>query len=498
MHHYNYKSWFRRFVCLTGLAAALTVITASSASQASPWAEVGDGQLRSDIQLLAAAGVVNDITMHWPLPWAGLLESLSKPGVLEGQPAAVRTAAGRVLNEAQAQLATDGWHISATVDATNNPSVVYGYDGMNREKADAQISAETMFNTTALRISAGGRWSDKNHSHGELQLDGSYIAQAFGGMMVYAGAIPHWWGPGWISALALSNNAHPFPQIGIERLSTAQSRSPLLAWLGPWQAEFLVGWLDGPRIDKNTLYNGLHFSFNPLPGLEIGLSRTEEFCGEHHPCKPITYYFNPSNDPKHVNHVNDEATIEVHYTGTAWGTAYEVYTQAMNEDTGPFTHSGTSHLFGASVWLPVRASTARITAEYTDSIATENIFSFNKVFHGVAYNNGGYPDGMRYRGRTLGFSLDSDSRLASLQMSWINDRNWVYTLSFHHAWISTPQNTTGNVVTTAPVAINLGETRVKFPLSWASFEIAGRLQDDQPRPKKGFEASIETAITINL
>jgi len=105
---------------------------------------------------------------------------------------------------------------------------------------------------------------------------------------------------------------------------------------------------------------------------------------------------------------------------------------------------------------------------------------------------------MRYRGRTLGFSLDSDSRLASLQTSWINDRNWIYTLSFHRAWISTPQNSWGNVVTTAPVAIDFGEARVKFPLSGATFEIAGRLQDDQPRPKSGFEASVEAAVSFKL
>lgn len=466
--------------------------------QASPWAEVGDAQLRSDIQLLAAAGVVDDITTQWPLPWAGLMEALSKPQALAGQPAIIRAAAARILDKAQAQLATGAWQVSATFDATNTPSVVRGYDGLNRDKVESQIVAERMFNNTALRLSVGGELSDWKHPHGKLKLDGSYIAQTFGGMVVYAGEIPQWWGPGWISALSLSNNAQPFPQIGIERLSTARSRIPVLSWLGPWQVQFLVGWLDGPRIDKNTLFNGLHVSFNPLPGLEIGLSRTEEFCGEHHPCKPLAFYFNPNNDPRHPNHVNDEVNIDLHFTGTAWGTAYEIYTQMMNEDTGPFVHSGTSHLFGASLWLPVRASTARITAEYTDSIATRNIFSFGDVFHGFAYNNGGYPDGWRYRGRTLGFSLDSDSRLASLQMSWINDRHSIYTLSFHHAWISTPQNTLGNVVTAAPVTINLGEARVKFPLSWATFEIAGRVQDDQPRPQHGFKISLEAAMTFKF
>jgi len=290
-------------------------------------------------------------------------------------------------------------------------------------------------------------------------------------------------------------------------LSTRPFSTPLLSWLGPWQAEFLVGLLDGPRVNTNTLFSGLRFTFNPLPGLELSVARTEEFCGEGFvkkphinipSCKPLANYFNFTNSNGKANNVNDEGVFSIHYTGMAWDTAYEVYMQLMNEDSNPITHSATSHLFGASIWVPFGDTTARITAEYTDSIATRDVFSFGDYMHGAAYNNYQYVDGMRYRGRTLGFSLDSDSRLESLQLSWNNDRNWTYTLTYHHAMISTPQNNAGNVVTTAPVTINLGEARVKLPLSWASIELAARVQDDQPRPKHGFLYSFETAINVRL
>lgn len=468
-------------------------------AQASPWAEVGDAQLRSDIQLLAAAGVVDDITTHWPLPWAGLLESLNRDGALDGQPANVVAAAQRVRAEGRAQLPTHALKASAKVDIASTPSVVYGFDGMGREKAQAQISGEMLLtDTTAIRLSVGGELSDWNNGQGKFLPDNSYIAQKIGGAVVYAGYLSHWWGPGWISALSLSNNARPMPQIGISRLSTSAFKTPWLSWIGPWQAEFFVGLLDGPRIDKNTLYSGLRVTFSPLPGLEIGLARTEEFCGSHHSCKPIANYFNFSNDPKHVNHVNDEGVFDVHYSGMAWGTAYELYTQIMNEDSNPIVHSFSTHLYGGSVWLPVGSTTMRLTAEYTDSIPTVNIFSFGRLKHGYVYNNTGYPDGMRYRGRTLGFSLDSDSRLASLQAGWEAPNGWAYTLTYHHAWVSSPQNKRLNVVTTAPVTVNLGEIRVKMPLSWATVEVAGRLQDDQPRPHHGFEASAEAALSFHL
>jgi hypothetical protein len=170
----------------------------------------------------------------------------------------------------------------------------------------------------------------------------------------------------------------------------------------------------------------------------------------------------------------------------------------MNEDSNPIVHSGTSHLFGASVWLPMGENPVRLTAEYTDSVPTLDIFSFGDVLHGVAYNNGDYPDGMRYDGRTIGFSLDSDSTLLTLQANWRDSGDWNYQLTLHHAAVSNPNNTLANVVTTAPVHINMGEARVSIPLSNMQIELAGRLQDDQPRPYHGFQASIEAAVTYNF
>jgi hypothetical protein len=44
----------------------------------------------------------------------------------------------------------------------------------------------------------------------------------------------------------------------------------------------------------------------------------------------------------------------------------------------------------------------------------------------------------------------------------------------------------------------MGEARVSFPLLGMHIELAGRLQDDQPRPYHGFQASFETAIAYNF
>jgi Capsule assembly protein Wzi len=483
-----------RFRILPLVVAGL--LTLAGSATASPWAEVGDAQLRSDIEVLAAAGVIDDITTQWPLPWASIVSDIRHAP--EQASPMVRAAMSRVMAAARHSMRFDELHASVAVDGSNAPSVVYGFDGMGRETAQGQASLEYVGKTTAARLSLG---AERSYHGGKVSFepDNSYIAQKIGGAVVYGGYLTHWWGPGWISALSLSNNARPMPQIGIARGETGAFETPWLSWLGPWQGEFFVGVLNGPRIARNTVYSALRFTFNPAPGLEIGLARTDQMCGTGHPCQPLNYYFEFSNDPSHVNHTNDEGLIDVKYSSVAYGYPFEVYIQLMNEDSNPISHSITSHLYGASLWVPIGENPLRLTAEYADSVPTLDIFSFGNVVHGDAYNNGGYPDGMRYRGRTLGFSLDSDSQLLTVQGSWLDARGWRYQLSYHRAWIASALTPPGlNVVTTAPVKINLGEFRVSIPFDNFRFDVAARIQDDQPRPWHGTQGALEAAITYDL
>ena len=46
--------------------------------------------------------------------------------------------------------------------------------------------------------------------------------------------------------------------------------------------------------------------------------------------------------------------------------------------------------------------------------------------------------------------------------------------------------------------MNMGEARVSLPLPRMKLDLAVHLQDDQPRPKTGFTASVEAALRIAL
>jgi hypothetical protein len=479
------------------LTAGLTVCGALMplSASAAPWAETGDSRLRADIVLLASASVLDDVTGQWPLPWAGILGDLDATA---NQPADVRAAARRVQALGRTQTAP-GLSADMTLDVTNSPSLVYGFGGLGRGEGQTQLSLAYNSGGTSARIALGAITSDFRGRSVKFMPDGTFLAQQLGDdVLVYGGWLSHWWGPSWISSLSLSNSARPLPQLGIQRAGGA-STWPVLSLLGPWQAEFFVGLLDDPRIDRNTVFNAMHLAFNPLPGLEIGLGRIQQICGENHPCAPLRDFIQFNNHPASVNDTSEQGQIDVRWSHAFFGVRTQMYMSLMNEDSSPFTHSGTSHLFAATVFMPLTAEEAlRLTLEYTDSVPTRDMFSFGDVMHGFAYNNSGYPDGMRYRGRTLGFSLDSDSKLLSLQAAWADRSGRFYELSLHNAHISNPNNPVGNFLTTAPVRINMAEARVSMPWNGVKLDLALRLQDDQPRPQRGFDAGFEIALRAPL
>jgi len=487
----------------SGVKAAFALflwVAATLPSIASPWAEVGDNQLRADVELLQAAGVVDDITTQWPLPWQSLLLDLSRADVT-AQPAAIQAAAGRVLARAQAATAP-GLSTWASMDATNKPALVYGFDGMGRGEGQAQLSVEGTSGIFSGRISLGAITQNYRGNSLKLMPDGTYGAVQLGDALIYAGYLDHWWGPGQISALQLSNNARPMPQVGIARGQTTASSWPVLRWLGPWQAEVFFGYLDGPRIQTDTYYSAARLTIHPLPGFEAAIARTEEFCGQGHSCVPIRDYFHFSNNPLSVNSTSDELAFDFKYSDVIADVPYQVYMQLMNEDYSWFNHSGTSHLFGASIFIPTSGNPVKLTAEFTDTISTRHPFSFGDNIYGFSYTNGQFPDGMRYRSRTLGFSLDDDSILASLQGSWTDEDGRFYELSLHHATIGNSHSVGANIVSLTPVVVNMGEARLSLPLTLNGrtfhLDLAGRLQDDQPRPHNGFAAAVEVALRAPL
>lgn len=482
-------------------AAVAALLGMAAPTHGEPWGGVGDAGLRSDITLLAHAGLLDQLTTMWPVPWAGVAAQLSDEAALARLPVYIQRAARRVRARAEADTAP-GLRYGAFLQGTNEPALIRDFGANGIGKGQAQALLDYNSGGTSVHLALGGI-TGQPRDRGRLAADDSLIAQRVGPVTLYAGQVSHWWGPGWISSLSYSNNARPIPQVGIASTMPQVFATPLLSWIGPWRAEFLFGYLDGPRVARHTLFDALRVTFNPLPGFEVGLSRVETLCGDGHQCSPIKTYFDFQNNAKKASVTSGQGLFDFKYSNRVRGMPYEVYAQFMNEDSSPIVHSFTSYLAGASLWVPVGDTALRLTGEYTSSIATENLFGFKTVGYGVSYNNTMYPlDGMRYRYRTIGYSLDSDSTLASLQAGLTDKAGRGYTVSLHHARIARPltdaQSYAINVVTTAPVTINYAEAQVTWPTKFAEIRILGRVQDDQPRPQRGATAAIEASLRFRL
>jgi len=249
------------------LATLYSLFLSSHMVQASPWAAVGDMQLRNDVEILARHGVISGPVNTWPISWQQITRNLSRTAEM-GLPSYVRLAAMRVKGKIPGEF-----RVAARIQATNNPAIVRGFATTARNDLDASATLE--YNNddsgTTIHIQGGYRKGDgEEYAH----LDGSYISQDIGNWSAYAGAFDRWWGPGRESTLILSNNARPMPSVGLRRIEPKAFESKWLSWMGPWQWDMFVAKMEKDRNISNALVAGMRLTFEPIKNFEGGLSRT--------------------------------------------------------------------------------------------------------------------------------------------------------------------------------------------------------------------------------
>jgi hypothetical protein len=97
------------------------LILSIGAAAAVPWTPGSNAQMRSDIEIPAAAGGLDNVTTQWPLPWGGILYRLGQENALVGQPAHVVAAARRVESLGHYETEHDTAHFSVTTDIHKRP-----------------------------------------------------------------------------------------------------------------------------------------------------------------------------------------------------------------------------------------------------------------------------------------------------------------------------------------------------------------------------------------
>jgi hypothetical protein len=411
----------------------------STASQV--WAEVGDGRFRSDIELLADSGVVDLPLNAWPIPIADIARVMDKVEPDKLTAPALRAAYDRI-EDAIRPTTHDSLHMDEVGLAGGAPGLLRDYDTPAREYGD--LSAEV--------VDYGYRWATElnftyavNPRDGQpFRLDGSNLSVRFGNWLLSLNTLDKWWGPSYASSLILSNNARPMPAIELDRATSAPLDVPILRWLGPWRVVTYFATQEEHRPDiDNSLFFGQRLSWRPLRFLEIGLSRTTQWCGHfanlpeaestlgplaaERTCNgtmlknvlignDTTQYAGNATKPGHA-----QAGYEARLNSPWSFVPLALYVQQIGNDEINRLPARLMKQQGIESWLDLaNGDTIKGFAEYTDSTcgAERNPPEFYIGAYPCAYANAVFFAGYRYRGLNIADPADADSILRTVGLRW--------------------------------------------------------------------------------
>jgi hypothetical protein len=475
------KSHLPRILAVLAVAAAGSV---SGATQAGPWLAPGDLALRHDVQLLADAGLIDAPVTTWPLSWGDISRGLVETRTAD-LTAAEAAALARVRERAREAMRIDTLQIDARLAVAERPRQLRTFEATPRESAElasgvAWTGERFAWNLQAQKVAG----ADDGKS---FRLDGSYAGVVLGNYKFSAGVMERWWGPGWEGSLILSNNARPIPAFSIERNFSDPFETKWLSWIGPWTASLVYGQLERDRAVPNARFFGLRLAFKPLGDLEIGLSRSAQWCGSGRPCDGGTFTDlllgrdNRGNDVTLANEPGNQlAGFDARWASPFSDLPYALYGQLIGEDEAGGFPSEYLGLFGVEVWGAREAwGSWRAHLEYADT-ACGSVGSDPKFDCG--YNHGIYSDGYRYRDRSIGHSIDNDARILSLGISLVrpDGDSWNFLVrggDLNRAGLPDPVN---SVAATAQTLANIEISHSKaYAFGIVDFGIgADRIEDE--------------------
>jgi membrane-associated phospholipid phosphatase len=436
----------------TGAIVALCMLSRAGWAASVPWTPSLSG--RHAIEVLVDDGGLPLTVTQWPLPRDAVQKALDTlPADL---PPALAAARAQVQAELRAQQSS---RISLTV--REHADALPGFGDDSTPGSSLQLRSGEL-DGPHLAMQVGGRldpMADSGRSGLTARLDDSAVAVDAFGIQAQAWAHRSWWGPGWQSALPLSNNAPALDGIGFQRATVLPSESPWLSWLGPWNMDFFLARTEGqaPGPGSDALVSGWRLTARPFSHVEIGLTRMVQFGGDGHPetlgsfaRAVVGAHANaPTVGAQSHDSGNGLAGIDVRI-GCPDGLRCAAYTQIMGEDDRKHLPFKYLELLGSEVWSP--DGTFRFYFEAAE-IGCRQTWTGPTVA-GCAYRNYAYPGGYTDANRWLGASIGADGKL--LTLGWI-DSEWNSAIRLDYGHVGSNIDTFG---------VSPGPQSVSSPL-WA-------------------------------
>ena len=410
--------------------ALLFVLTLfASATFAGPYIAAGDLALRHDIQVLADHGIIKGPTSTWPLAWGPILNDLSNADATN-IPAAVSDALARVQQRANWETRTQELTFNTKAGIADNATRIRSFQNTPRGKIEVAAGASWIDEWFSVELNVQGVDSDQDSE--EFRADDSMIGVVIGNWSIAASTQQRWWGPGWDGSLILGNNARPFPALTIDRVFTDAFKTRWLSWLGPWDLSVMFGQLEKERAVPNAQFFGMRFNFRPIPSLEIGISRSAQWCGDGRPCDASTFvdlFFGrdnigdagvgADNEPG-----NQMAGLDFRWSPSLMNLPVSFYGQFIGEDeAGGFPSRYLAQVGLEGTGYLMNRWSYRWFAELA---GTSCDFLKSEVLYNCGYRQSIYQSGYTYRGRIIGHGADNDARLISAGLILVDtdDMQW--------------------------------------------------------------------------
>jgi len=409
---------------------------------AEPLVAPGDTRLRHDLELLNDSGVINVPLTAWPVSLGDVHNAIGAADVDDVSEAS-RAAYDRVREHLALEFETGTVRYRFGLAASENPRVIRGFENTPREEGETSVGLSWIGNRFAVNLAA--TYASNPFDDDEFRPDGTYVGMALGNWMLTAGWQDRWWGPSRDGSLLLGTNARPTPGIMLQRIASAPFESRWLSWMGPWTLTTFMSLLDDERVVNDAYLFGVRGSFRPPgTGLEIGISRTAQWCGDDRPCDAETFIdLLLGNDNRGVNvDPEDEPGNQLGGFDVRWTLPRDipaaVYIQWIGED-------GRGGGQGVGSWLrqfgmEFRGTTGSLShrthIEISDSMCREGGFGFSDKKPDCAYEHSIYRTGYRYRGRNIGHPGDGDTLSYSIGSTLVQSAGPVWNASLRYMEIN--------------------------------------------------------------
>ena len=407
---------------------ALVIGLSASSHAATPWVQAGDLTARHHIEALQSQGCLKGITLTWPISWAALMKGyrVALAGQSPDQVSQCKNQHSAYLQKALEQTRKASSGAQLTLGGATQEPLYTSFSSQAEDEATGQIALYSMGEHWAANLAVGYVDGERDDTH--LRFDDTYLAGIVGNWQLGVGAIDRWWGPGWQSSLALSNNARPVPGLWMSRQMPLAPESRWLSWIGPWDLQVIAGQLENDRAVPQALLLGARFVFNPLDSLQIGMTRLAQWGGEGRP-QDLDAFWNAvigrdngqtsglkeGQDPS-----NQIAGFDFRLSLTPGDMPVGLYGQFMGEDEAGGLPSKFSSLAGLDMVTDFGQGSQRFFLEATETVAGSWI-SDRRL--NTAYEHGTYRSGFRHYGRNMATTWEGDARAVTigLQQYFRND-----------------------------------------------------------------------------